>query len=396
MIASREPLLRAVAWPRIHRAFKILFLRRPDVTSRFKINLWLFLTFGLLLRCWSQPASNSITNAGQQTKITSWSLGNIFKKDTADLREFGPSDFDDAAKFAGKQADKHTQSSDLQDIAKLFERYRFEEIEAVAKAKKIDPQHSEEIALARRKMINHAMSSALAELDPGKKLKIGMLDSGNKASGIASDVDQTVFVIPPERGKALGINENKVVEAFDRHFKKLFGVTPLRLGIESMNGRDFFPDWRGEQSLAEFSEEVDRVVNEKRKNNNAYRSEEQLKSQAEGRGYQALQEHGEKVEALDDYKTALEEIDSSAKSDVEKAQERSAVEVEFFGDYPEFKGKSVAQMEEVLSKNSPWTEVDWNVEGDGSVRVTQIEDPRGKVLDLEPEMVIRRPPWKTS
>jgi hypothetical protein len=173
-------------------------------------------------------------------------------------------------------------------------------------------------------------------------------------------------------------------------------MTPLRLGIESMNGRDFFPDWRGEQSLAEFSEEVDRVVNEKRKNNNAYRSEGQLKSQAEGRGYQALQEHGEKVEALDDYKTALEEIDSSAKSDVEKAQERSAVEVEFFGDYPEFKGKSVAQMEEVLSKNSPWTEVDWNVEGDGSVRVTQIEDPRGKVLDLEPEMVIRRPPWKTS
>ena len=70
--------------------------------------------------------------------------------------------------------------------------------------------------------------------------------------------------------------------------------------------------------------------------------------------------------------------------------------MEFFGDYPEFKGKSVAQMEEVLSKNSPWTEVDWNVEGDGSVRVTQIEDPREKVLDLEPEMVIRRPPWKTS
>ena len=93
------------------------------MTSRFKKNLWLFLSFGLLLRCWPQPASNSITtitNAGQQTKITSWSLGNIFKKDTADLREFGPSDFDDAAKFAGEQADKHTKSSDLQDIAKLF------------------------------------------------------------------------------------------------------------------------------------------------------------------------------------------------------------------------------------------------------------------------------------
>lgn len=344
---------------------------------------------------WSQPAPPARTNAppdqtgeGQRTKVTSWSLGNAFKKETTDLREFGPPDFDRTGQFAGEQANKLSQSSDLKNISELFQRFSFEEIEAVAKAKKISPQHSEQIALARRQMINQAMAETLRQLDPNKQLKIGMLDSGNKGSGIASDVDQTIFVIPPEKGKALGIDEQKVIAAFDANFQKLFGCTPMRLGIESMNGADFFPDWRAEHTLGDFNEEVDRVVDEKRKNNNAYRSEGQLKSQAEGRGYQALQEHGMKVEAVDDLRSKLAAIDSSAKSDAEKATQRNTAETEFRAQFPEFEGKTLAQVEESLSKNSPWTEVDWHPDGENT-RTTQVEDPRGKVLKLEPEMVKR-------
>jgi hypothetical protein len=336
-----------------------------------------------------QRTNNVDQTSGQRTKVGSWSLGSAFKQDTADLREVGPLDFDRAANFAAEQSQKLGQSSDLKNIAELFQRYSFEEIEAVAKAKKINPQHSEQIALARRQMINRAMAETLRQLDPGRQLKIGMLDSGNKGSGIASDVDQTLFVIPPEKGRALGIDENKVIAAFDANFLKLFGCTPMRLGIESMNGADFFPDWRAEHTLAEFSEEVDRVVDEKRKNSNAYRSEAQLKSQAEGRGYHALQEHGMKVEALDDLRSALAEIGSSQKSDAEKQNLRNAAEAEFRSRFPEFEGRSLTQIEESLSKNSPWTEVDWHPDANEGVRTTQVEDPRGKVLKIEPEMVKR-------
>lgn len=51
-------------------------------------------------------------------------------------------------------------------------------------------------------MINQAMVETLKTIDPKHQLTIGMLDSGNKNSVIASDVDQTIFGLPLEPAKA--------------------------------------------------------------------------------------------------------------------------------------------------------------------------------------------------
>jgi hypothetical protein len=125
-----------------------------------------------------------------------------------------------------------------------------------------------------------------------------MLDSGNKNSGIASDVDQTVFVIPKDLANKMGVNVEDVIKKFNAEFKAKFGCHPKKMGIECMNGNDFYPDWRQRHSKEVLSAEARRVVHEKRKNPEAYRSEGGLKIQAEGRGWQALQEHQEQDEKI--------------------------------------------------------------------------------------------------
>lgn len=109
-----------------------------------------------------------------------------------------------------------------------------------------------ERAIGGRGAIEQAMVKTLEKLDPKKQLKIGILNSGNKGSGIRSNVDQTIFVLNRELANELGVDEAKVIAEFEVQFKKLTGVEPKKAGIASMNGADFYPDWRQKQTVADF------------------------------------------------------------------------------------------------------------------------------------------------
>lgn len=145
----------------------------------------------------------------------------------------------------------------------VFRKYSFEEVEKIAKAHLLDKPVSDILARHRRELINKALSEAMNAVDPGRQFTLGALDSGNKKSGIASDVDQTLFLIPrdPKDGKGVNFSElnNRLITAFNEKFQAANGYPPARLGIESMNGADFFPDWKQEQSVADFKAEADRV-----------------------------------------------------------------------------------------------------------------------------------------
>ncbi|MDP6506605.1 MAG: hypothetical protein QF886_23470, partial [Planctomycetota bacterium] len=347
----------------------------------------------------------------QRIKITGWKFINIFKENAVDMRapelkpDAGPGDghgqvdegnIEDAKKVIADQVKLFKADSDLKHVGELFVKHPFEVVEAIAKAKSLDGDTSMKLAEARRSMINDAMSSALQKVDPDKLLSIGMLDSGNKNSGIASDVDQTLFLTP--RGeldkilKAKGISESKmindVIKAFDAEFKAQYGCTPARLGIECMNGADFFPDWRAQQSSASYELEVDRVVNEKRLNPEAYRSEGQLKSQAEGRGYAALAEHSMRVVALDTIRSQLDEFKKAGHSDADIKAEETRLVKQYLQDFDGLKpkGNSMAALADELKRVAPWTEVEWDRSTDPpKPKIEHLVDTRNKVLKLEPE-----------
>src|SRR5215510_4032591 len=107
----------------------------------------------------------------------------------ADLRELNP----EAA-----AADIHgilSSKPNTEGTAEIFRRYRWEEVAPLAKNRQLSENTIQELAQQRRGMIEHAFADVLEELHqkyPNNGLEIGILDSGNKASGIASDIDQTI------------------------------------------------------------------------------------------------------------------------------------------------------------------------------------------------------------
>lgn len=336
---------------------------------------------GLLLPAIAAAARAEEEDESDRVKITTWKFLRVADPG-ADCRSL---DYDAMARFVAEALRRNPE--DVGAAKKVFDRYSFGQIEALLKAKKADgisAENSSGLAEARREMIRRSMVAALRELDPSGALHVGLLDSGNKGSGIASDVDQTVFIWPREEAIRLGIDEGKLIAAFDRRFAADHGHPPSRFGIECMNGADFFPDWRQAHSVGEFSAEAKRVVLEKRANPEAYRSEGQLKSQAEGRGYVALQAFGRELERLDQESARIRsEID-----DVERALAAgddpalAAKRTELEGRLREVR----AELSEV-SRLSPWTEI--GVDETGKVTARTDRDPRGKVLKTEPEMVER-------
>ena len=287
----------------------------------------------------------------------------------------------------------------LKHIGAIFKQHSFEVVEKIAKSKKLEVAGtrkgstiSADMGLMRRQMINQAMSEAVRKLDPDGKLTIGMLDSGNKNSGIASDVDQTVFVTPRDVGEGMKprpVTVEEVIKQFNAEFEAKFGCHPERMGIECMNGNDFYPDWRQQHSSKALSMEARRVVHEKRKNPEAYRSEGELKIQAEGRGYEALQQHHERVAELEKAKTRIEEIRKDRTQVPEADQARiNKIEAELLSKFQnKYSARSIAELEQKFSKDSPWTEVRNNP--DGEPHISQMEDPKGKVLKVEPELARR-------
>ncbi len=350
----------------------------------------------LLIACQAFSSSKDEDKESVRHKIPNWKFVNIYK-DVTNLTHLDPKAQSDAkSDILGKL--KASQGTDLTKIGEIFQKYSFEAVEKIAKSMTFSAKESGELSRMRREMINQAMAEAIKQVDPGKKLTIGMLDSGNKNSGIASDVDQTVFIMPKDLAKKLGITEAKIIEAFNKKFKSKFGVDPGRLGIESMNGADFFPDWRQRQNTGVVSdrvdrmmygEEVDRVVGEKRKNPEAYRSEGQLKSQAEGRGYESLQQHHQRVS---DLQTAKDKIEAYTKdkslSPADRAKKIKTLTSQLLKKYQKnYPASSIDDIEQRFRKDSPWTEVSWEK---GKPVTSQMQDPKNKVLKDMPETRAKR------
>jgi hypothetical protein len=332
---------------------------------------------------------------GPRVKRSPWRFVNVFAE-VRDLRGFDEGAKKAAAEDVKKQLAKVGDGDDYRAIGDLFEAHPFPGIEAVAKQKGgsrlISEADSAKLAAARREMINQAMGETMRALDPEGRLTIGMLDSGNKNSGIASDVDQTVFVMPKDLAATLkpAVTEATVIARFNQEFKKRFGTTPERMGIESLNGADFYPDWRQKQTVAGFVEEADRVVDEKRKNPEAYRSEGQLKSQAEGRGYEALQEHHKRVSDLRAAQDAIEAIRGDPRlSEAEKAAKIQAETARVLNAHREkHPAASLDELAQKFRKDSPWTEVRMDP-STGKPVTSQVEDPKNKVLAQKPEFAQR-------
>lgn len=334
--------------------------------------------------------------AARLAKASGWKLTNIF----AGVTDARGLDEAAATKTIKERLASASDGKNLQAVGELFQKHPFAVVEKIAKNKGLSPVEAGDLGRLRRRMIHEAMAKAIEAVDPKKTLTIGMLDSGNKASGIASDVDQTVFVMPKDKAKALGVDEAKVIAEFEKQFVELYKVHPERLGIESMNGADFYPDWRqahstdkvgtgahdlGKEASALMAE-GDRVVAEKRKNSGAYRSEGQLKSQAEGRGHEALQQHHERVSSLREARDEIEEIGRNPDlSDADRKAKAAAVEAalvkKYAKDYP---AATLAELEEKFAQDSPWTEIGWGE--DGKTTTSHLEDPAGKVLANKPEL----------
>lgn len=294
-------------------------------------------------------------------KTPKWKFTSIFET-TRDLRDFGEEKQKLAVTNIERALSEFESTGDLKKLGKIFENLAFEDVQLLAKGgQRMSVEISNKVAELRRRAIGPAMSKALEILDPGKQLTIGLLNSGNKKSGIQSDIDQTVFVIPKELAREIGVDEVKVIAEFRKQFEALTGVKPEKTGISSLNGADFYPDWRQKQTVAEYSVEADRVVDENRKDPSAYRSEGELKSQAEGRGYEALQEHHRRVR---DLKMARDRVEAGG------------------GDQ-----RTLAALEKEIEKNSPWMEIGWDEQKKS--RVSFLEDPKNRVLTSEPEKVRR-------
>ena len=181
-----------------------------------------------------------------------------------------------------------------------------------------------------------------------------------------------------------------VIERFNRQFENMYGYPPSRLGIESMNGADFFPDWRARQTLGEFRAEAERVPAEKRKNAEAYRSEGQLKSQAESRRFEAKEDHSRRVRDLERVRSAISEIDAGTEPPQEKERRKAALVEEILNTYRQQKieARSLNELEEEFKRLSPWTEVGWD-RSSNTPRASFLEDPKEKILVAKPEFVKR-------
>lgn len=367
----------------------------------FGTRLALLLVLAATASAWGTAASGAQSADDQQEeerwgyhgKLPNWRFTEVYRdKGVADLRQFDTGQQQATVELIHRQLASFERSGDTADIARIFKQHGFEAIEKIAKAGQLDAPTSRKLAQARRQMIQQAMASTLHAVDPHGLLSVGMLDSGNKQSGISSDVDQTLFILPKDLARQLGISEADVIRRFNEHFATANdGVPPGRLGIESMNGADMFPDWRQQHTLAEFSAEADRVTREKVKNTEAYQSEGQLKSQVERRGYEELQKHHRRVTELSQAREAIENLRARTDlGDAERAARIAAVEAEllkhFSSDYPEANGMD--DLMRRISRDSPWTEVRWDPLRQAA-DIDPLRDPNNRVLKDAPHLMER-------
>ncbi len=341
----------------------------------------------------------------RRIKVIGWKVRQVFPDKADDLRKL------DVAAVAREieRAVQNAKAGDTEAAKRVFEKYSFAQVEEAAKAKRavpgeaeakplLSPQASEALALQRRGLINEALAAALEKFDPEGRFHVGALDSGNKESGAASDVDQTVFLMSIDGSRPGTSKEvNAFIAAFDAEFRRITGHPPEHYGIESMNGADFYPDWAANHTRGEFVAEGRRVHGEKRKNTEAYQSPGQLKSQAEGRGWQSLQDQILRLELLHRTKSALAE--AAQLPEQERSEHRQRLMKDLVQGTLGAGGAglplsteadaaaALARVEAHVAKNSPWTEA--VRQADGSVRVTQTASPLGKVLPDKPEFARR-------
>ena len=329
-----------------------------------------------------EPGEEEQRRWGYEGKLPNWTFTEVYRKQgVADLRDLDADKQKQAVKLIHDQLDRFQRSGNTGDIAEIFRSHSFEEVSEIAKDG-LDEDTSRKLAEARRRMIQDAMAEAVRKIDPSGKLSIGMLDSGNKRSGIASDVDQTLFILPKDLARRLGISEARVIKQFNDDFKAANGVEPGRLGVESMNGADMFPDWRQQHTVLEFGAEADRVTGEKIKDIRAYQSEGQLKSQVERRGYEELQKHHQRVNAVNTAEKAIENLQGRIDlGEAERAAKIAEAEARLLrqmaDEYPDAKNRD--DLKRRIAQDAPWTEVRWDPLR-GEAEIDPLRDPTKRAV----------------
>jgi len=261
----------------------------------------------------------------------------------------------------------------------VFRRFGFAAVEQAAKSGAISPEASRIIADGRQELISAALKGTLARVDPEGTIQIGALDSGNKASGIASDIDQTLFVMPVEVGRETTVTELDVIEAFTEVFTEITGgLPPEHFEIESMDGRDFPPDLRQRhQTLSDVAAEMRAVFLSKSENAALYRTEGELSIQAIGRGERAIREYFEELERRD---RALTEEKRAVDSDP-SITDRDAAHRRLEAAHLRW-----------MKQNTPFRTVAWGVDENGDRAAVEHfdRDPRiHGVMEFPPEILRR-------
>ncbi len=284
-----------------------------------------------------------------------------------DLRSF---DVDAGAAIVAKAASQHA-ADPVAAAKEVFSQLNFHEVKTLIDAGRLPPAVSKLLGDGRVAMMAQAIEATLQAEGKTGSFTVGVLDSGNKDSGIGSDIDQTLILLPTDPTKPVGMDVADFIHRLEANFRRLHGFPPLRMEIESIDGRDFFPDWRAEhQTLKAFEMEARRVVLAKTPNNALYRSEAELKINAEGRGVAALKKHFAALEQLQRQREALADADLP---EAERAARRAQID---------------ADLAKLLAK-SPW--IEFRVNPQTGTVVTDLEtDPRQRgFLPNDPEIVRR-------
>jgi hypothetical protein len=340
-----------------------------------------FLVLALLIYYLPLQAIAASTKAKEDEKeyepkrvsLSPWKLKQIINPDI-DQRQLNP---EEAGKFISDRMANPTSDA----TNEIIKKFSFAALAGLARNGMISPEHSLALAEQRSSMIKETFGEVIKDfkaIHPNATLTIGILDSGNKVSGIASDVDQTIFIFPKDLASKIKLTEAKVIKAFNDKFKNKFGFTPDRLGIETMDGDKFFPDWRQSHSITDMVIKSRMVSEAKRKVAGAYISEGGVTSQGAGRGYESLRQQRKMVRILAETKTRIEAQIANAEKNPKLTDAEKVTRIKKFRE-------KIGSLEEKARRLSPWTEITWD-ENNNKPSSSSLEDPRKKAFANKPEL----------
>ncbi|MCB9800219.1 MAG: PDZ domain-containing protein [Candidatus Omnitrophica bacterium] len=165
--------------------------------------------------------------------------------------------------------------------------YAFKHIAKLIAEGHILNNHSVDMAKQRDAWVE----KLLFEMAKEKGYQIGRSDSGNQASGMKSDLDQTIYVFKMENGVPVRLSvqddEAFIKEFSDRWTKASGGIELDALDLASIAGGNRFPDGR-DQTITEYFKEFERTTKQLRDTPGAYTYQGAVLQQMQFRALDAI------------------------------------------------------------------------------------------------------------